>query len=374
MKKILFILTNLAGGGAEKVLIDVLSQTDYSCYKVDLLLIVGEGVYLSSVPSAVQIHSLYKSRGFKYKLDFLLARYFGLEYFQRHLLKKKIVGRYDVVASFMEGIPLKFHKYLLSDAQRNITWVHTDLCRLHYTSKYFKRREELRLYNSMDAVVVVSNQAREGFYKQFQVEVPLFTLYNPINKTEIVSLAGKQNIATKKFTICCVGRLTYAKRLDRALRVVDNLLKKGYEIELWIVGCGQLEKQLLKLCNDLGIKKNVSFLGFQSNPYPYIKAADIFLSTSMTEGYPLVICEALCLDKPIVATNVTGPREILGDSEFGLLTEESDEAIFEGVRRMIDDKDLRQHYAEIASERKQMFDIQSTVDKIYKLINSDAND
>ena len=130
----------------------------------------------------------------------------------------------------------------------------------------------------------------------------------------------------------------------------------------------------MKLCNDLGIKKNVSFLGFQSNPYPYIKAADMFLSTSMTEGYPLVICEALCLDKPIVATNVTGPREILGDSEYGLLAEESDEAIFSAVQRMIDDEDLRKHYATKASERKQLFDIQSTVDNIYRLISSDSND
>ena len=69
--------------------------------------------------------------------------------------------------------------------------------------------------------------------------------------------------------------------------------------------------------------------------------------------------------------NVTGPREILGDSEYGLLTNESDEAIFSAVQRMIDDEDLRMHYVKKASERKQLFDIQSTVDKIYKLICSD---
>lgn len=87
-----------------------------------------------------------------------------------------------------------------------------------------------------------------------------------------------------------------------------------------------------------------------------------------------MICEALCLDKPIVTTNVTGPRKILGDLEYGLLTEENDDAIFEGVRRMIDDADLRKYYAKKASERRQIFDIQSTVDKIYKLITSDTND
>lgn len=374
MKTVLFILTNLAGGGAEKVLVDIFKHTDYNHYHVDLLLVVDEGVYLNSIPASIKIHSLYKKRGARYKLDFALSRYMGINYFQRRLVEREISDNYDSIVSFMEGIPLKFHKYLTGRAKKNISWIHTDMNKLHYTIQYFRRGEEKKLYSKMDRVVVVSNQAKLGFCKEFDMHTHLDTIYNPIDKKSIRLLADEQHIETRKVTICCVGRLTYAKRYDRALYVVSKLLANGYDIELWIIGCGILEKQLRRQCADLGIEKNVDFLGFQSNPYPYIKAADIFLSTSMTEGYPLVICEALCLDKPIVATNVTGPREILGDSEYGLLTEENDDAIFEGVRRMIDNTDLCKYYAKKASERKQMFDIQSTVDKIYKLITSDAND
>ena len=75
VKKILFLLTNLSGGGAEKVLIDILRHTDFTRYEVDLLLVVKEGVYLTSVPNEVKVYSLYENRGFKYKLHLALSRY-----------------------------------------------------------------------------------------------------------------------------------------------------------------------------------------------------------------------------------------------------------------------------------------------------------
>lgn len=114
----MFLLTNLSGGGAEKVLIDILRHTDFTRYEVDLLLVVKEGVYLTSVPNEVKVYSLYENRGLKYKLHFALSRYWGLDYFQRSLVQKKVKGRYDAIVSFMEGIPLKFHKYLLGRTKK----------------------------------------------------------------------------------------------------------------------------------------------------------------------------------------------------------------------------------------------------------------
>lgn len=374
MKKILFILTNLAGGGAEKVLVDIFRHTDFERFKVDLLLVVNEGIYLSSLPVQIRVMSLYEKRGIRYKLDFLFTRYLRIDIFQCSLVKKKIGEDYDVIVSFMEGIPLKFHKYLMERAKKNISWVHLDLLKHHYTEKYFRKNEELWLYQAMDQVFFVSNEARQSFSSLFGSFSSFITIYNPIDREMIEVRAREKNVVKKNFTICSVGRLTYQKRYDRLLILANRLKKSGLKIDFWLLGIGPLEENLKHQVRQLGIEDCINFLGFQSNPYPYIKAADMFLSTSMTEGYPLVICEALCLDKPIVATNVTGPREILGDSEYGLLAEESDEAIFSAVQRMIDDEDLRKHYATKASERKQLFDIQSTVDNIYRLISSDSND
>lgn len=374
MKKILFILTNLAGGGAEKVLVDIFRHTDFECFKVDLLLVVNEGIYLSSLPSQIRVMSLYEKRGIRYKLDFLFTRYLRIDIFQCSLVKKKIGEDYDVIVSFMEGIPLRFHKYLMDRAKKNVSWVHLDLLKHHYTKRYFRKNEELWLYQAMDQVFFVSNEARQSFSSLFGSFGSFITIYNPIDREMIEIRAKEKNVEKKNFTICSVGRLTYQKRYDRLLILANRLKKSGLKIDFWLLGIGPLEENLKHQVRQLGIEDCINFLGFQSNPYPYIKAADMFLSTSMTEGYPLVICEALCLDKPIVATNVTGPREILGDSEYGLLAEESDEAIFSAVQRMIDDEDLRKHYATKASERKQLFDIQSTVDNIYRLISSDSND
>ena len=90
MKKILFILTNLAGGGAEKVLVDIFRHTDFERFKVDLLLVVNEGIYLSSLPSQIRVMTLYEKRGIRYKLDFLFTRYLRIDIFQSSLVKKKV--------------------------------------------------------------------------------------------------------------------------------------------------------------------------------------------------------------------------------------------------------------------------------------------
>ena len=374
MKRILFILTNLAIGGAEKVFVDILRYTDFRNYSVDLLLVVDEGFYLKSIPTSVRIYSLYKKRGIKYKFDFLLSRYFAIDIFQSCLVKKIVTEDYDVIISFMEGIPLKFHKFLISRAKKNISWVHLDLLKHHYTVKYFRENEEYSIYQQMQQVFFVSNDARQSFFALFGSLCSSVTIYNPIDRKMIELKAQEKNIEKKKFTICSVGRLAFQKRYDRLLILAKRLKEMGCMIEFWLLGVGPLEKNLKRMACSLGVEDSISFLGFQSNPYPYIKAADIFLSTSMTEGYPLVICEALCLGKPIVATNVTGSKEILGNSEYGLLTEETDDAIFNAVLRMIEDDNLRHHYEKKAFDRKRIFDIQLVVDNIYKLICSDTND
>lgn len=368
MKRILFIIANLAGGGAEKVLVDMLKHTDFTNYKVDLLLVVKEGIYLNSIPQEVNVYSIYEKRGLKYKLDFVFSRYCGLDFFQRICVNNKVKGMYDSIISFMEGIPLKFHKYLLDRTMNNISWVHIDLLKHHYTNKYFRPDEERFLYNKMNQIFFVSNDAKLSFMNLFNITGSFQTIYNPIDKTDIENKSILQIIDKKRSTICSVGRLTFQKRYDRLLRLAKRLKDDKREVDFWLLGIGPLELELKKLADDLGILENVKFLGFQQNPYPYIKAADIFLSTSMTEGYPLVICEALCLEKPIVATNVTGSKEILGDSEYGLLTEEDDDSIYNSVCKMLDNKATCEHYKRKARERKRDFDINSTVDKIYKLI------
>ena len=110
------------------------------------------------------------------------------------------------------------------------------------------------------------------------------------------------------------GRLNQQKRYDRALRLIKALSDKSIDVEMWILVEGELREILMSLANKLGILDRCRFWGFVKPPYPYMRAADIYLNTSEAEGYPLVLCEALCLGLPIVATDITGAHEILEDS------------------------------------------------------------
>ena len=161
-----------------------------------------------------------------------------------------------------------------------------------------------------------------------------------------------------------VGRLNQQKRYDRALRLIKALSDKAIDVELWILGEGELREMLKLMASDMGILDRCRFLGFVKPPYSYMRAADIYLNTSEAEGYPLVLCEALCLGLPIIATDITGAHEILGDSEYGLLVPEEDDLILKGVEKLFVDNGLREYYKRKAKERSELFSVQAVLQMI----------
>lgn len=146
------------------------------------------------------------------------------------------------------------------------------------------------------------------------------------------------------------------------------LKNDGYDFELWILGTGELLDGLVRAVHECRLDENVIFMGFKRPPYPYMKAADVYLNTSEAEGYPLVVCEALALGIPVVATSVTGTKEILGDSEYGLLVKEDVEDIYNGLKRMADDAGLREEYHLRSLRRAEMFDVEATMNQIYEVL------
>ena len=127
-------------------------------------------------------------------------------------------------------------------------------------------------------------------------------------------------------------------------------------------------KLLKEMVETQNINDIVSFKGFQKPVYPYMKEADIFLNTSESEGYPLTLCEALCLGLPIVATNITGSNEILMNSKAGILVEEEIVNIYNGLKRMIDNKSFRENCSENAVAFAKTFNVHETMQRIYNLI------
>ena len=376
MKRIMFIMPSLRGGGAEKVLIDILKNFDTSEYQLTLLLEYEQEVYTSSIPEGVEVIYLYKKNNI------------WIERFHRwlsivkcyHLFHSLLYGfafrwllrgrKFDTIVSFMEGEAVRIHSYLKSKAKRNVSWVHIDFQKKHWSLVFFRgKKHEYKCYSAMDNIVLVSEDAQKSFLNIYPIDTKKCrVIYNLIDRGDIVRQSQTIDICKDGLTICMVGRLNSQKRYDRALNAIKLLVEEGLKFQLWILGVGELEKELKAQCDVLGLSKICHFKGFVKPAYPYMRQADIFLNTSEAEGYPLVLCEALCLGLPIVATDITGAHEILDKSQYGILVKESVDDICDGLRRMVISKELRCDYSQKAIARSEMFSVEEIMKQIYNII------
>ena len=142
----------------------------------------------------------------------------------------------------------------------------------------------------------------------------------------------------------------------------------GLDFVLWILGEGGMENELKRMTKELGIESHVQFKGFVKPSYASMQAADIYWNTSEAEGYPLVVCEALCLGLPVVATGICGTNEILDDGNYGLLTQEDDESIYQGIKGMLESANMRMEYATKALQGAETFDVKKVMNDIYQIL------
>lgn len=369
--KLLFIYGELGGGGAERVLLDLLANLDRNRYEVDLCIIVNGGVLLPEVPAFVNIIPLYSTYTWQYKLALRLSKWGISNYLFKRVLFKKISKKYDVEISFLEGMPLKLHA-LLSTKTKKLTWVHCDLFNFHYTKCQFYANEEVKAYNKMDKVVCVSNDSLVAFNQRFpNCDTEKKVIYNPLDIEKIKLLAREFHLNKEnRFTIIFVGRLTLPKQPQRIIRLAAKFKKANIRVHFQIIGDGELKEDLKNLAKKLDVLEMVEFLGFVKNPYPNIKKADLLLSCSAYEGFGLVICEAMCLGTAVVATKTAGPTEIIQNNKYGIICEQNEEAIYEAVLTMIQDKELRQYYQRVGFERANDFSVNNTVREFDILISN----
>lgn len=371
MKKILFIYGPLGGGGAERVLVDLLSNLDYSRYHVDLCLMVNGGILLPEIPQQVNIIPLWESYNLYYKIAYRASVWLGNHFLFKRILKKKLMKKYDAEISFLEGMPLKLHAMMDTNAKK-ITWVHCDLYNFHYTDHQFSKNEEQNAYNIMDTIVCVSDDTLRAFEKRFpDCTTVRKVIYNPIDTKRILQLADENYIAkNEKFTVVTVGRLTIQKRIDRVIRLASRFKEEGIDIHFQIIGDGELKNELFALRDKYGVEETVEFTGFLKNPFPYIKSADIMLLSSGSEGFGLVVCEAMCLGTPVISTKTAGPSEIIDENKYGLLCSHDDESLYKAVKRMKDDLGLRNKFKQAGLKRVHDFSVTNTVTEFNKLISS----
>lgn len=338
--QILICIDTLNGGGAEKLLIDLLEHFDENKFNIDLVILHFYGVYFDKIPE---------------KINWFIGD---------TLIQDK---KYDVEIAFLEGSATKYIYQRNRDAKK-IAWVHTDLLNFHWTKTiYTSYEEEQKCYAKFDEIVFVSQESAKMFGKLFpDLDCANHkVIYNLIDKEKIETKAGEFNVGKKRFTLCSVGRLVPVKGYNCLLPVLSQLKKDGLIFDFWIVGGGYQLLELQSMVKEYDLEDVVYFMGFKPNPYPFIKGADVIVSSSFAEGYGLVISEALCLCKPIVATKTAGVTEIL--EGCGLLVEQSEDSLYKGLKKVIIDEKLRKMLAIKARARSQMFDTSQTMELIYSL-------
>lgn len=364
MKKIRFCTTSLGGGGAERVLINILNGLDFNKYDVTVLLFEKSGVYLNDLPKEVTLQGILQKKDnsfYKiiYKTVFRLFMHFSW-------LFTSDSSKYDVDIAFLQDTT-----YLLrtSKAKKKIAWIHTDITR----SPTFNNGLFTNLSHA-DDIVCVSDGVKNIIAKQYPEFInKLKTIYNPINITSTQELANnfKPDFRSDTKYIVAVGRLSPEKGFDLLIKAFSRFLQIYPDTHLIILGEGYMRSQLEEIISNLNIRSSVSLLGYVNNPYPYIKAADMFALSSRREGCPMVLIEAITLGTPIVATDCqTGPRDLLCDGKYGILVEsENVDSLANGMISLMQDKLLMNSLEKSAITRANEFDITNIIKQIESLLD-----
>ncbi len=366
-------------GGAEKVLVTFLKNLPKDKYEIDLLLNLYSGKYLTDVPDWINV--MYLNRGemittnrpkdipqkiYRVVYQRLLKKYPKILY--KRKLKNKVYDiEFAAIHGFMDEVlnsPLKSSKKLM--------WIHNDLTQVSgYTP------EKIRHFFHYNKVMVISEKIQKTFLDLAKTEAEkqkIVRIYNPLDTNEILTKA-ESPIINYTFdkdipTFISVGTVFPQKGFDRLLKVHKRLLDEGFQHKVLIVGDGYDFENVKKLKSELKVDETATMLGFTDNPYPYFKAADFYILSSRYEGFPTVLFEAITLKKNIIATDVSGVVEMLENGELGLITGNSEEGIYQGMKKALTNpehfktcQDNLQHY-------EMPFNLKNSVDKIMEIIDN----
>lgn len=351
MTNILFFIDDLAGGGAEKVLRTLVNNMDQNKFQITVHTINAADPEDLLVP------------GIRYRAINRCKTAWGKKLFSywirlcaelKWLYPLYIKDDYDIEVAYLECGPTKIIAGSTNKKAKKIAWVHCDIKK---RPEFVNQAEKLKkYYQAYNKVVCVSGTVKDSYTALFGNNPEAIVLYNVNDDTQIRKLALTSSIEKPRCPVLAtVGRLSYEKGNDRLLEACQMLKTDGYDFRVWLIGDGPEKEHLQQAAENFGLAEEVQFWGFQSNPYPYMYNADIIVVPSRYEGLSTVVTESLILGKAVVTTPCSGMQELLGDSEFGLITEDSVAGIYEGIKAMLDDPALVERYAAAAKQRGLQF-------------------
>jgi glycosyltransferase involved in cell wall biosynthesis len=397
MKKILFVINSLDIGGSEKSLVSLLNLIDYTKYDVDLMLFKKGGEFEKFIPKGVNIIEQPKYYSFITERDknFSLIEKIKFLYFRlkttsnlrlnsistnkiqtEQILYKsqknvfaKLEKEYDVAIAYSQGLPTYFVVDKVK-AKKKIAWINCD-----YVNTKYDKNIDKSYYRKMDNIVVVSKSVRESIIQHIpEYENKIELVFDIVDPKLIEEMAEQRidELGKNSFVIILtVGRLiTHHKGYDTAVKAARLLKERNYKFRWFVVGEGEDRKEIESLINKMGLQDEFILLGKKENPYPYMKNCDLYVQPSKKEGFGLTVIEAKILKKPIICTNFNTANEILNNGKDGLIVGHTEEELFVGIQKYMDDPNFR---SKVIQELNKIESYSSTkeIKKIYNLMNED---
>lgn len=349
MIRILFFIPGLSEGGAEKVMRSLVNHMDQEQFEI-------------TVQTIDQYDpSQFLAKGIRYKAINRCKTRWGrklFSYWFRLCAELNLAYRffvkddYDIEVAYLETAATKIIAQSTNKDAVKIAWVHCDLPKKEGIQE---ARDKIRSqYEKFDRIVCVSEDTKKGFQNLFGVNFNPVVLPNVIDDDEIRRKADESVLHKKEpdtLRLIAVGRLTQQKNFAYLIEACGKLRDSGCSFHLDILGEGPEQSNLEQQISTLALGEYVTLQGFVSNPYPWIKQADIVVCSSRYEGISTVVQEALILGKPVVTTPCTGMTELLGKSEYGMIVDDSEDGLYTGLSQMARSSELRELYGNRSMQR-----------------------
>lgn len=397
MKKIFIMAHSMEIGGAERALLGILENIDTKNYEVDLFLLRHKGELMKYIPKNINLlpeSKEYSSLGVpiidvlrKKQLKLAYARYVGKKEAAKRIKDLNISGDNDIVNEYSHkytvgvlpaindkeydlAISFMSPHYFVSEkvqARKKAAWIHTD-----YATFQVDVDSETKMWNRYDYIISISEDVTKSFLKTFPTLRSKVVLIENIMPVKYMEMLGNEFSVEKEmpsdgtFKILSIGRFSRPKKMEEIPKICKGIRELGINIKWYIIGFGGDEALIRDKIEENEMQDYVIILGKKENPYPYIKACDIYAQPSRYEGKSIAVREAQIFAKPVVITNYSTAKSQLVDGVDGVIVPMDIQGTIDGIAKLIGDRELQKKLSDNTKQKDYIN--KNEIEKIYLLM------